>query len=69
MLKDIQEFAKKYGIWAALFISLLIFMLNGYERRETSLMNFLGKQSEINAKVSNTLERIDIRLQNLECNK
>jgi hypothetical protein len=34
LLQTIQEFAKKYGIWAALFISLLLWVINGYERRE-----------------------------------
>jgi hypothetical protein len=66
MLKDILEVAKKYGLWAALFICLLIYVLSGYETRENALMNYLNKQAEINMKVATTLEKIDIRLQSLE---
>lgn len=38
MMETIQTFAKKYGIWAALFITLLVWMINGYEKRETEYM-------------------------------
>ena len=34
MVESIQTFAKKYGIWAALFITMLIWTINGYENRE-----------------------------------
>jgi hypothetical protein len=67
MLKDAQEMAKKYGIWATLFIGLLIFVLNGYDTREKAYIEFLNKQAEINTRVAATLEKIDVRLQNLEC--
>jgi hypothetical protein len=61
------DIAKKYGIFAALFIGLLVFVLNGYDQREKNLMDYLNKQAEINVKVASTLEKIDIRLQKLEC--
>jgi len=61
------DVAKKYGIFAALFIGLLVFVLNGYDQREKNLMDYLNKQAEINVKVASTLEKIDIRLQKLEC--
>lgn len=38
MFDKLPEFAKKYGIWAALFIVLLIYVLNGYEAREAKYM-------------------------------
>jgi hypothetical protein len=61
------DIAKKYGIFAALFIGLLVFVLNGYQERERAYIDFLSKQAEINVRVASTLEKIDIRLQNLEC--
>jgi hypothetical protein len=64
--EELTKAVKKYGIWFLLFLSLLAFMLNGYEKREAALINYLDKQAEINMKVAQTLERIDVRLCTLE---
>lgn len=64
--KDALEMAKKWGIFAVLFVSLLIFVLTGYEKREDKLMDFIIKQSEINVQVAGTLERMYEKLNNIE---
>jgi hypothetical protein len=77
-INTLSDIAKRYGIFAALFIGLLIFVLNGYQSREDKLMvyldkqaeinkTYLNKQSEINSSIATTLEKIDVRLQRLEC--
>lgn len=65
-LGTLQDIAKKYGIFAALFIALLAFVLNGYEKREDKLMMFLQTQSETNSKIATTLEKLDIRMCSIE---
>ena len=67
MNESLISYAKKYGIFAVLFVALLIFMLNGYEKREGRLMDYLNEQAKINLSISSTLEKIDVRLQKLEC--
>lgn len=66
-INTLSDVAKKYGIFAALFIGLLVFVLKGYSDREGKLMDYLNKQAEINSSIATTLEKIDIRLQKLEC--
>ena len=66
MQKELFDYIKKWGIFAVLFVGLLIFVLMGYDGREAKLMEFLKVQSETNVKVSTTLERIDIRMFNIE---
>jgi hypothetical protein len=62
----LQGIAKKYGIFAALFVALLVFVLNGYEKREDRLMMFLQIQSQTNSKIATTLEKLDIRMCSIE---
>lgn len=66
MPNNLVDYAKKYGIFAVLFVSLLIFMLSGYEKREAKLINFLEVQSETNSKIATTLEKLDIRMCSIE---
>jgi len=66
MPSNLTEYAKKYGIFAVLFVSLLVFMLSGYEKREAKLINFLEVQSETNSKIATTLEKLDIRMCSIE---
>ena len=66
MNDSLVTYAKKYGIFAVLFVSLLVFVLSGYEKRETKLINFLEVQSETNAKIATTLEKLDIRMCSIE---
>lgn len=66
MNPNLLSIAKKYGIFAVLFVALLIFVLNGYEKREEKLMDFLHTQSETNAKIATTLEKLDIRMCSIE---
>jgi hypothetical protein len=60
------EYAKKYGIFAILFVALLCFVLNGYEKREGKLLNFLETQSGINQRIATTLEKLDVRMSSIE---
>ena len=66
-INTLSDIAKRYGIFAALFIGLLVFVLKGYSDRESQLMAYLNKQAEINSSIATTLEKIDVRLQRLEC--
>ena len=66
MQASLINYAKKWGIFAVLFVALLIFVLNGYEKREEKLMNFLETQSETNSKIATTLERLDLRMCSIE---
>jgi hypothetical protein len=66
MCKEIFDYVKRWGIFAVLFVGLLVFMLSGYEKREIKLMDFIKIQSETNVKVSSTLERIDVRMCSIE---
>ena len=66
-INTLSDIAKRYGIFAALFIALLVFVLKGYSDREAQLMAYLNKQAEINSSIATTLEKIDVRLQRLEC--
>lgn len=60
------DFFKKWGPFAVLFVSLLVFMLNGYEKREEKLMKFLDTQTTTNAQIATTLEKLDIRMCSIE---
>lgn len=66
MNNDLITYAKKYGIFAVMFVALLIFMLSGYEKREAKLINFLEVQTETNFKIASTLEKLDIRMCSIE---
>jgi hypothetical protein len=66
MNPSIFKYVNKPVIFAVLFISLLMFVLNGYEKREAKLMNFLETQSETNAKIATTLEKLDVRMCSIE---
>lgn len=66
MNENLITYAKKWGIFAVLFVSLLIFVLNGYEKREAKLMEFLQTQSLTNTKIATTLERLDLRMCSIE---
>jgi hypothetical protein len=57
---------KKKEVFVILFVALFVWTINNYERREENLMAYLDKQSEINMKICNTLERFDVRLSSLE---
>lgn len=61
MVQTIQDFAKKYGIWAALFISLLVWMINGYEKREVEYQSHEEEYHKIisdNTKVMQDSQRL-----------
>lgn len=62
----IFKYVNKPVIFAVLFISLLMFVLNSYEKREEKLMQFLQTQSETNTKIATTLEKLDIRMCSIE---
>ena len=62
MNESLITYAKRYGIFAVLFVVLLVFVLNGYEKRELKLMNFLETQSGTNSRIAVTLERLDLRM-------
>ena len=66
MYKELFNYVKKYGIFAVLFVGLLVFVLSGYEKREGKLMNFLETQSITNTKIAGTLERLDLRMCSIE---
>jgi hypothetical protein len=66
MNPNILKYANKPVIFAVLFISLLMFVLNGYEKREDKLMMFLQTQSETNSKIATTLEKLDVRMCSIE---
>ena len=66
MPNNLVDYAKRYGIFAVLFVSLLIFVLSGYEKREAKLINFLETQSETNSRIATTLEKLDVRMCSIE---
>ena len=66
MQNKLFDYFKKWGPFAVLFVGLLIFVLMGYEKREETLMKFISSQSETNTKIATTLEKIDIRMCNME---
>jgi hypothetical protein len=58
--------AANQGLWALLAVILIVYILQNSRTREKRLMNHLDKSNTSLEKVSNTIEKIDMRLNIIE---
>jgi hypothetical protein len=58
--------AANQGLWALLAVILIVYILQDSRTREKRLMNHLDKSNVSLEKVSNTIEKIDMRLNIIE---
>lgn len=57
-MEIMMEVVKNNGVWASLFVFLLIYTLRQTEKREERIMNFLDEMSENFEKLSWNFERL-----------
>jgi len=64
--KKLIDMLIQNGIWAVLFVGLLIYVLNQGQIREANLTGIVNKQQVIMSKQTVVLERLDERVCNIE---